>query len=198
MSEAVILNAKHRDSSVKRSGKKSVRAGFIPGVVYGPNTEPFPINVDPKEVEVALTTEFGRNKVITVQVEGGASHLCMVKDTQFNPVRREMTHMDMYVVDPEQEVVVPVPVKPVGRSAGERLGGLLQVVSRTVNVRCKVKDIPVAVEHDVTDVELTEAVYVDEMSAPTDCSLVFKHRFPVIRIASRRGAKIAAATEEEG
>lgn len=197
MTEAVILKATHRDASVKRSGKKAVRAGFIPGVVYGPKTEPFPINVDPKEVEVALTTEYGRNKVITVEVEGGASHMCMVKDTQFNPVRREMTHMDMYVVDPEQEVVVPVPVKPTGRSAGEKLGGLLQIVSRTVNVRCKVKDIPVAVEHDVSDVELSEAVYVDEMSAPDACSVEFKHRFPVIRIAARRGAKMQAEEETE-
>ena len=78
-----------------------------------------------------------------------------------------------------------------------KLGGLLQIVSRTVNVRCKVEDIPF-VEH-VTDVELSEAVYVDEMSAPDACSLEFKHRFPVIRIAARRGAKKQAeeaATEE--
>lgn len=186
--QTVTLSAQRRDSSIRNGGKKAYRAGSIAGVVYGKGVEPFTVEVEPKAIAETLTTAYGRNAVFNLDVDG-SSHLCMVKDTQFNPVRRELTHLDFYVVDPNQSITVDVPVEPVGKAIGEKLGGLLQITSRTVKVRCKVKDIPATVTHDVTDMQVTDQVYVDEMTAPDGCELVFKNRFPVIRIASRRGAK---------
>jgi large subunit ribosomal protein L25 len=192
--ERMTLTGETRPTGVKRASNKTRRLGRIPGVVYGPGVDSFALSVDPKELEGALLTSFGRNNVFNIAFDG-ATHSVMVKDTQFDPVRREMTHVDFYVVQPEQEIVIDVPVETQGRSAGERLGGLLQIVSRTVRVRCQVKDIPATVPHDVTDVGLAEQVYVDEMTAPDGCSIEFKNRFPVIRVATRRGAKKAADAE---
>ena len=195
-SEMPVLSADRRDSSLRNGGQKTYRAGLVPGVVYGGNVEPFTIQCDPRDVASVLKTSYGRNQVFTLAVDG-EEHLCMLKETQFEPVRRELTHMDLYVVDPEQTVVVEVPVAPRGTSVGEKLGGLLQVVSRTLKVRCMVKDIPATVDHDVSDLQVGDAVYVDEFTAPAGGALVFKNRFPVIRIASRRGA-VQAEVEGEG
>ena len=184
----VTLPAQRRDSSIRNGGKKTYREGMVAGVVYGKGTEPFTIKVDPRDLATALTTAYGRNAVITLDVDGETTN-CMLKDTQFEPVRREITHFDLYVVTPEQSVLIDVPVEPVGKSVGEKLGGLMQVVSRTVKLRCAVKDIPVSVKHDVTKLQVTDQVYIDEMAAPEGCTLFYKNRFPVIRIASRRGAK---------
>lgn len=185
--ETTTLSAQRRDSSIRNGGKKAYRQGLIAGVVYGNGVEPFTVQADPRDVAAALTTRFGRNAVLNLEVEG-ETHLCMVKDTQFDPVRREITHMDLYVVTPEQTVTLEIPVKPSGQAIGQKLGGLLQVTSRTVKVRCAVKDIPEAVTHEVGPLQVGDQVYVDEMTAPEGCELVFKNRFPVIRIASRRGA----------
>ncbi|MCB9506878.1 MAG: 50S ribosomal protein L25 [Myxococcales bacterium] len=188
MTEQMTLAAEPRTVGVKRGGAKTVRAGLIPGVVYGSAVEPFAISIEPKDLDAVMATEFGANKVFDLAV-GDKRHLCMVKDTQFDVVRRHLTHVDLYVVDPEQSIVLDVPVRPEGKSAGERLGGLLQVVSRTVRVRCKVKDIPPVVLHDVTEVGLGDQVSIDQMTAPAQTEFVFKHRFPVIRVAARRGGK---------
>lgn len=190
MTERMTLQGESRVVGAKRSGKKTLRTGRIPAVVYGKGVEPFALSLDPKELEAALSTEFGRNYVFDVAYDG-KTYSVMLKDSQFNPVRREMTHVDLWVVAPEQEIVIDVPVATQGRSKGEVVGGLLQIVSRTVKVRCQVKDIPPAVTHDVTGVDLAEQVYVDEMTAPEGCTLEFKNRFPVIRVATRRGAKKA-------
>lgn len=189
MSNAVVsLPVQPRDSGVRNGGKKAYRAGLVAGVVYGKGVEPVNVQADPRDVAAALTTEFARNQVLSIEV-GGKSYQCMLKDTQFDPVRRQMTHMDLYVVSPDQFVVLDVPVRPEGKAIGEKLGGMLQVASRTVRLRCRVKDIPAAVTHDVTKLQVGDQVYVDEMTAPEGCELVFKNKFPVIRIASRRGAK---------
>lgn len=190
----VTLPAQSRDSSIRRGGKKTYRAGLVAGVVYGGGVEPFTIQVDPRDLATALTTPYGRNAVIELEVEG-KTYSTMLKDTQFEAVRREITHFDLFIVSPEQTVLLDVPVKPVGRSAGEKLGGLLQVVSRTVKLRCAVKDIPEHIGHDVTALEVGDGVYVDEMTAPEGSTIVYKHRFPVIRVANRRGAKKAAEAE---
>lgn len=198
MTERMTLQGESRPVGVKRAGKKTVRQGRIPAVVYGKGVEPFALSLDPKELESALRTDFARNNVFDVAYDG-ATHSVMLKDSQFDPIRREMTHVDLWVVRPEQEIVIDVPVRALGKSKGEQVGGLLQIVSRTVKVRCKVQDIPAAVTHDVTEIDLSEQVYVDEMTAPEGCSLEFKNRFPVIRVATRRGAKKAqeeAAAEE--
>jgi len=190
MTEQLTLSAVPRPAGVKRGGAKTVRAGQIPGVVYGPAVAPFPVAVEPKDLSAVLATPHGANAVFHLDVEG-VRHLCMVKDSQIDVVKRNVTHLDFYVVDPEQAIVVDVPVQPEGKSAGEKLGGLLQVVSRTVRVRCKVKDIPVAVTHDVSDVGLGDQVSIEQFTAPENTEFVFKHRFPVIRIAARRGGKKA-------
>ena len=194
--ERLILPAQPRDTSIKRGGKKTVAEGLIPGVVYGRTTDPFGVKCDLRDLEAALTTDFGRNAVFTLDLDG-TGYSCMVKDTQFDVVRREITHVDFYVVEDEQQITLDVPVEPVGKSAGEAIGGLLQTVSRTVKVSCKVKDIPPSVTHDVTALQLGDAVYVDEMTAPDGCALVYKNRFPVIRVAVRRGARAAAAAAAE-
>jgi large subunit ribosomal protein L25 len=186
--EVITLPAQSRDSSIRNGGKKAYRAGMVAGVVYGGGVEPFAIQADPRDIATVLTTEFGRNQVFEIDVDG-KRHLCMAKDSQFDPVRRALTHMDFYVVKPEQVVLLDVPVKPEGRSLGEKLGGLLQITSRTVKVRCAVKDIPVAVTHEVSKLQVGDQVYVDELAAPEGCEIVYKHKFPVIRIAARRGAK---------
>lgn len=197
----VTLPAQTRDSSIRNGGKKTYRDGLVAGVVYGPDTEPFAIKVEPKALAAALTTSYARNAVIELELDG-KTYSTMLKSTQFEPVRREITHFDLCVVDNEQTVVIDVPVNPTGRSAGEKLGGRMQIVSRTLKVACAVKDIPVAIEHDVTPLQVGEQVYVDEMSAPEGCEIRFKHKFPVILIAARRGVKApgegeAASAEAE-
>lgn len=197
--ETPTLPAQSRDTSIKRGGKKTVEAGLIPGIVYGRKTDPFGVKCDLRDLEAVLTTNFGRNAVISLDLDG-TTHSCMVKETQFDVIKRRITHVDFYVVEQEQTVTLDVPVEPVGKSEGEKLGGLLQIVSRTVKLSCKVKDIPPTVQHNVDALELGDAVYVDEMSAPEGCQLVFKNRFPVIRVAVRRGAvkeTEAAETAEE-
>lgn len=195
MQELTTLSATSRAAGNKGHARRLRASGMLPAVVYGKNAEPTPVAVSPKETAAVLSTEFGFNKVFHLDVSGTAT-LVMVKDYQFDPIRRELTHVDFYAVDPDQAVTLRVPVSTTGASIGVKAGGRLQVVSRDVKLTCKVKDIPSTVPHDVTNVHVGESVYIDEMSAPEGCEFVFKNRYPVIRVARKRGAKVRGPEEE--
>ncbi len=192
--EMMQIDGDKRVAGSKGFARRVRAAGQIPGIIYGNGVENTPISVDPKALAEILRTEYGFNNVFTVNV-GGASHNCMVKDYQFDSVRREITHVDLYVVQPEQFIVTSVPVKAIGNSVGVKMGGRLQIVTRDVRVRCAVKDIPATVDHDVTKLAVSESVYIDEITPPQGCTFEFNHRFPVIRIARKRGAVIAATAD---
>jgi large subunit ribosomal protein L25 len=187
--ERLTLEVQSREPGLKGPSRRVRVAGLVPGVIYGSGSAPRSISVEPKLLEIALRSEFGFNYAFQVKLDDEATtRLCMLKARQFDPVRRVITHIDLLNVSEEREVEIRGPVKPVGRSAGERAGGRLQVVTRDVLLRCKVKDIPAAVEHDVTAAGLGESIYIDQITAPAGCEFVYKNRFPVMLVARKRGA----------
>lgn len=190
MSTEILTIAATTRAAGSRSKANSVRrAGRIPGVVYGQGGEATAVAIDPRQLEAILRTPTAFNSVFDVTVDGGAPVRCMLKEYQIDSVKRKMTHVDLYSVNPDQLITIQVPLSTVGKSAGERAGGLLQVVARVVRLRCAVKDIPATVPHDVTDAQLGDAIYIDQITPPAGSTFVFRNRYPVIRIARKRGAK---------
>lgn len=189
-----VMKATLRASGSKGVARRVRRDGLVPGVVYGNGIVGLSVAFDVDDLERMLRTEHAYNAAFTLEVEGEGSHLVMVREIQFDSVRRAVTHIDFKVVRPDERVELEVPVVATGRSAGVALGGRLDIVRRTVKIATTVAHIPTEVAHDVTPLAIGDQVYIDEMNAPEGSSFVFNHRYPVIRVARRRGAK----TEEEG
>ncbi|TVQ95596.1 MAG: 50S ribosomal protein L25 [Deltaproteobacteria bacterium] len=197
MTERLKLEVSRREGTGKGPARRLRAAGLIPGIVYGEVDGTIPVTIDPKLLEPVLRTEYGFNNVFELSIDGGESLLCMVKERQFDSVRRALTHLDFLVVRPDRYVAINVPVTPLGKSEGEKAGGRLMVVAREVKLRVQVKDIPAAVEHDISALNISEQVYIDEMTPPQGAEFVFRHRFPVLRVARKRGAKVGAEAAEE-
>lgn len=184
----LTLEVSPRDGGNKGVGRRLRATGLIPAVIYGNGVDPRVVSVEPKKLHPVLTTPFGFNNVFDVQL-GTETFQCMIKERQFHPIKRVLTHLDFYVVRDEQVIELDVAVSTVGKSAGERLGGRLQIVKRDVRLKCAIRDIPSTVVHDVTPLELGVALYIDEMTPPEGCEFTYRNRYPVIRIVRKRGAK---------
>jgi large subunit ribosomal protein L25 len=194
--EKLTLQATTRTTGSKGERKQARRDGLVPAVVYGRGEEGKAIFVEPKALKVVLSTAYAFNNVFDLAIEGSEPVQCMVKAHQIDPVRRNITHVDFYRVTDEQMVMIDVPVEATGTAVGVKMGGRLQIVSRAVKLRCAVRDIPATVPHDVTKVQVSESVYIDEITPPEGCEFMYRNRYPVIRVARKRGAKVGAATEE--
>ena len=192
--EMMTLRATTRESGTKGAARRVRAGGQIPGVVYGHGVDNVAVAVDPKEFEECLSTDFGFNVMFHLDVEGGETYQVMVKDYQFHSVRREVTHIDFILVNEDDVMTVPVPVEATGKAVGVVMGGHLDIVTRNIKVRCKISDIPAKIEYDVTDMEIGQSVYIDELEPPEDCEFVYDNRFPVVRVAKKR-APIVEETE---
>lgn len=191
-----VLKATVRKAGSKGAARAARREGLVPGIVYGGQVKDLAVAVSPAALEAVLRTEYAYNAVFTIEIEGEGSHKVMVRELQFDSVRRKVTHVDFKVVTADERIVVEVPVVTTGRSRGVAQGGRLDVVRREVKVSTTVENIPVDIKHDVTPLGIGEQVYIDEMESPEGSEFLFNHRYPVIRVVRRRGAK--AEEEENG
>lgn len=198
------LKATSRTAGAKSVVRAIRREGLVPGVVYGHDVKDVLVSVDPRDLESVLRTEYAYNAVFDLVVDDKDTHHVMVRDLQFDSVRRVVTHVDFKVVRDDERVVVEVPVQTKGTAKGVIEGGRLDVIRRSVKIVTTVAGIPVAVIHDVSPLKIGDQVYIDEMEEPEGSAFDFNHRYPVIAVRRRRKVveeeeEVAAAdADEEG
>jgi large subunit ribosomal protein L25 len=160
------LNVTNRDRTGKGVARTLRREGLIPATVYGRGLEPCSIIVEPKALKAAIATEAGWNTLITLKGDGAFSgKVVILKDLQVDAIRRNMKHADFQVINMKKKVHVMVPVHTIGKSAGEKVGGNLQVIRHELEVVCLPTVIPSAIEVDVTDMEIGDVVHIADRSA---------------------------------
>lgn len=195
------LKITQRDQSGKGVARSLRRQGMIPAVVYGRGLIPLSVAVTPKELKTAISTEAGWNTLITLQgATEYAGKVVILKDLQVDPIRRDYMHADFQVIDMTHVVNVMVPVHTVGKSAGEKVGGTLQVIRKELEVSCLPNAIPGAIEVDVTALEIGDVLHIDDLTLPAGVEVPHEVNFTVITCVGHKTEESeegAAETEEE-
>ncbi len=169
----------------KGSARSLRRQGLIPATVYGRGLTPSSVVVNPKSLTQAIATEAGWNTLLTLDGEGDFSgKVVILKDAQYDVIRREMTHVDFQVVDMQKKVHVMVPVHPVGKSAGEKAGGNLQVIRHELEVFCLPTAIPTAIDVDVTKLAVGDVLHVEDITLPAGVEIPHEVNFTVITVTA--------------
>ncbi len=184
----VTLNATVRDGTGKGVARKLRAAGQLPAVIYGRGSDAIAVSVPTADVEAIFRKSQNRNTLLSLTVDG-QEHVCLVKEAQRHPVKRDLRHLDLYEVDPEQPVTVTVKLKPVGTARGVKMGGRLQVIRRALDVRCKPGDIPALIGVDVTDLGIGKFVKVSQVQPPEGVEVLYKGDFNLYSVIGKRGAK---------
>jgi len=186
------LNVTNRDRTGKGVARTLRREGLIPATVYGRGLEPCSIIVEPKALKAAIATEAGWNTLITLKGDGSFSgKVVILKDLQVDAIRRNMKHADFQVIDMKKKVHVMVPVHTIGKSAGEKIGGNLQVIRHELEVVCLPTAIPSAIEIDVTAMEIGDVLHIADIALPVGIEVPHEVNFTVITLTGR-------TVEEEG
>lgn len=177
----LVLAADPTRASGTRSSRRLRREGRVPAVVYGLGGEPVAVSVSWRELRQCLKTEAGANAVITLDVEG-SRHLCILKEIQRHPVRREVIHADFLRVDPKKTVTVEVPVALVGEA--KKVAAMQGIVDQQlfkIAVDARPDAIPNEITIDVSELEIGLAITVAEIQLPpgvtaaTDAGAIIVH-----------------------
>lgn len=183
------LTASTRNEQGKGPSRRLRTAGKIPAIAYGKNLAATALAVDPKALKAALSGPHGRNKVLEVAVEGGATITAMVRHYAHHPVSRDILHADFQQVNLAEPVDVLVPFRLTGKSKGVVLGGVLTQVYRDLPVRCLPEKIPSVIEADVTELDLGAAVKASQLVLPEGVS---------VRLAAEQTVAAVVAPDKRG
>jgi large subunit ribosomal protein L25 len=182
------LNADARTETGKGISRRLRANGRVPAVLYGKGTEPKALSVLPKEVLKILESGQGQNTPIDLQVDGEkGTHLTIIKDLQIHPWRRTIKHVDFWEIAEDGVITVSVPLRRVGKSELELLGGRAQMVRKSMKVRCTPANIPATIDYDMTTLPESNLVMASEINMPEGVTPIFKVDFKVLHVKVPKG-----------
>lgn len=188
------LDVHAREAAHSRESRRLRRSGQVPGILYGGGDEPVPFVVAERALRQALAV---RGAVLELSVDGGKGTPAMLKDAQRHPVRGELMHVDLLRVDLNKPIHAVVAVEVVGDAAapGVIQGGILEHVTRELNIEALPHDVPESIVVDVSKLEVNEALALGEISAPQ--GVTFLDDAEATILASVRPPSVAEAPEDE-
>jgi large subunit ribosomal protein L25 len=164
------------------------RSGTVPGVLYGGKGRPVPVVLDAKQLAPLFRTESGHNALLNVKLEGQGEQLAVLKDWQSDPVRGDLLHVDLFRVAKDVRMRVRIPVHIFGDPVGvKQQGGLLEVVSREVDIECLPQDIPEEFRMDVSGLMIGKQIRFSDLPLdPAKMKLLSEPRTVIAHVVAPR------------
>jgi large subunit ribosomal protein L25 len=194
-----ILEAGKRDGRGKNEARRLRAAGRIPGTLYGVQKDgraaATSVAVDPKEVLRILHSDSGANTLINLRFDGAETRV-MVKEYQLDPVTHHLLHADFYQLAMDKAITVTVPIVLKGEPKGVKLqGGLLDFVTRDVQVQCLPTDIPEHIDVDVSELMLNQSIRLRDVAENPKWKPVTDADAMIAHVVMPKAEEAAAATE---
>jgi large subunit ribosomal protein L25 len=160
------LAVEDRPEKGSRNTRRLRKSGYVPGIVYGGGSgDCRPFKVAARDLRHALHAS---SAVIDLKIGGDSAIPVMVKDQQLHPVRSDVMHVDLIQVNLREKVHAPVLVEITGseEAPGVKGGGVLEQVTRELNVEALPTDIPDHITIDVSHLEAAGTMHLSEVTAP--------------------------------
>jgi large subunit ribosomal protein L25 len=158
--KTIELTVEKRSTRGKNEARRSRAAGKIPAVVYGAGKPTVEVAVDRKALSDVFREGAGENAIFLLKLEGtDQSRHAMIKELQRDPLSRKTQHIDFMRVLMDAKIRVKVGIEVVGSAVGVRTeGGILDIVTREVEIECLPGNIPEHIPVDVTELAIGDLI----------------------------------------
>jgi large subunit ribosomal protein L25 len=159
-----VVEAQPRAARGKNEARRTRRQGLIPAIVYGAFKDPQSISVNPKYILKIIRSRTGHNSIFDLNVDGIERTPVIVADEQYDPIKGSLLHIDLKRIDLSRKLRVSVPVHVTGEAKGvKQQGGVLDVVTRAIEIECVPDDIPDQFAVDVTELTIGTNIRVSDL-----------------------------------
>ena len=142
----------------------------MPGVLYGCGDDAMPFAVDERELRHALAA---RGAVIELELGGDATP-AVLKDAQRHPVRGHTMHVDFLRVNLNVAIHAVVALELTGgdEAPGAIEGGVLEHVTREINIEALPNDIPERLQVDASSMQINDTLLLSAVTAPEGVTIL--------------------------
>jgi large subunit ribosomal protein L25 len=190
------LNVNIRHAEGSRAARRLRRSGRVPGVVYGGGADSVGFDADARELRLALA---GSGAVLDLSVDGSRATPVVLKEAQRDPVRGETIHVDLLRVRLDEAIhaLVPLELSGIDDSPGVKEGGVLEQITRELNVEALPTAIPESIVLAVGEMQIGDTILLTAITAPDGVTLLDAIEETVIATLSPPKLQAEAAEEIE-
>jgi large subunit ribosomal protein L25 len=162
----VPLVGRVRPKRGKGPARQARRDGLIPAVMYGAGEEPVAVTIPLSDFEIAVKNREG-NIIFALKLDGAEGQTAILREIQRDPVSHDILHLDFHHISLTEKVTVEVTIHLTGIADGVKNGGgILETITRSIEVECLPTDIPPSIDVDVSALGVGDSIHVRDLSVP--------------------------------
>jgi large subunit ribosomal protein L25 len=170
-STSTKLDVTSRTANGSRAARRLRRTGRVPGVLYGGDGGALGFDVDARELRIALASS---GAVLDLCIDGEKPTPVVLKEAQRDPVRGHTIHVDLLRVRLDRAISATVPLELAGieDAPGVKEGGVLEHITREVNIEALPTAIPESIVHEVGEMQIGETIALSAVRMPDGVTLL--------------------------
>ncbi|HYL39292.1 MAG TPA: 50S ribosomal protein L25 [Bryobacteraceae bacterium] len=194
MKNEITVSAEQRSTRGKNEARRLRVRGLAPAVLYGADRPSVAVSVSPKDVNRILHSSTGHNTIFQLTVQGLEETPAMIVDWQTDPLRETVLHVDLKRIDLTERIQVKVRVQTVGEPQGVKVqGGLLEIVTREVEIECLPSEIPDSFTVDVSPLMIGENLRASDISLSGSMKLISPPEQVIAHCVAMKAEEVPAA-----
>ena len=195
MAQVIALAAEARSGTGKGPARQTRREKKVPAVIYGHGRPTQPLTVDALALEKALAGVEPASTVIELAVDGKKTKV-LIREIQRHAIRPDIIHVDFYEIHADEKIRLKIPVHLVGTPDGVRnAGGVLDQVTREVEIEVLPEHIPDRVELDVTALKIGDSLHTRDLLI-ANAVILTGADLTIATVVPPRAEEVAAPTPE--
>jgi len=161
------LKATKRETVTSGQLNKLRENGFIPAILYGGKDPNAKISIEKKNIKNVLNSDSFLSTVHELDVDGTKLKV-IARDVAYNVISDEPIHIDFMRVVSGTKIVLDIPVKFINDDdcPGLKVGGVLNIVRRKVELKCPADNIPEEIMVDLKGLEIGTSIKISSVKLP--------------------------------
>ena len=195
------LAAEVRESKGKEAAKKMRKEKNIPGIFYGPKSEPVMLCFKDSDLRKILKSAASENIILSLDItsdKGTDTKMVVLKELQSDPLKDSYIHADFHEISMDKELTLNIPITLVGTPVGVTNGGILQHVRREITISCLPDKIIESLEIDVSALDIGESLHISDMAFPEGINSPQEEHLTVAVVNAPSVSEEEEGEEEEG
>jgi len=133
--------------------------------------------------------------LVKLNIEG-KKYDAVMKEIQFHPVTDKILHIDFIEVFKEKPVVMDIPVKIEGVSAGVKAGGKLKIKRRSLKVKGLAKDFPEHLSINISGLGIGDSIKIGDLNY-NNLEIIDNKRSMIVSVEQTRNVQKEAEETAE-
>jgi large subunit ribosomal protein L25 len=191
------LNASVRTGTGKGAARQSRRDGNVPGIVFGGDTDPLPINIPFNKLLQLLKAGRFKSTLFNLKVKGHDDVRVICRDVQRHTVKDLPTHLDLMRLRRTTKINLFIPVEFLNedKCPGIKKGGVLSLVRPEVELIVTAGDIPEKITVDLAGLDVGDVITISSVTLPKGSKTTIDRDFVIANISAPSGLR---SSENEG